>query len=276
MRFTHTVGNRSPTKTTTRSSKGLWDEDERSGNTEAVVQDCEDESGEEPSGSSSVHDGSSSGESLGEPSSNDRISVINSIVVDDMPPKPRNRKSVSFGALHVREFSVAMGDNPSVQFGGPPIRLDYDQGDQEYSIISVDDYESSRGDRRSVAELRVPAVLRRKWAGRDPSLERQIFRTQCQRRRTAAAKIEHDKWYYTLEKAKRGLVKKLQFNKEPKSQADLWCQQYREKRSSIVSKEPTKSKLQMLSCWQPSRATHNATGRKKKSARVQDISMFFV
>lgn len=183
----------------------------------------------------------------------------------------KDRRGVSFGHLHVREFPVVMGDNPSVQFGGPPIRLQYDEGETEYVMIGIDEYEMGRGDRRTLAELRVPATLRRKWVGSNPSLERQVFRTQCQRRRTAA-NTDSDEWHFQLERVKRGMLKKFQLNKEPKSEAEHWCQQYKIQRQ-FAGREPVKSQRRFLLCCQINWRQKKWQRRKKQ---IQDISIFFV
>jgi hypothetical protein len=161
--------------------------------------------------------------------------------VSDPNKSPERRRSVSFGKLHVREFPVVLGDNPSVQFGGPPIRLDYDNIEQDddaegeseynYTVLDLDDYERDRGDRRCQAELRVPAIVRRQWVGRDRAVERQVYVAQCQRRRTANAKTEWDDFYFAFERVQRGAVKKLGLQSRPSSQEGLaaqqWCQHYK-------------------------------------------------
>ena len=242
-------------KRSTRSIKGQIEEDECSGNTEVVVLNDEDEAGK------ATEQGShrESPEPISAPSD------------ADTSAKPKDRMRVSFGHLHVREFPVVMGDNPSVQFGGPPLRLEYDEGETECMMIGVDEYEMERGDRRTVAELRVPATLRRKWVGRNPKLERQVFRTQCQRRRTAA-RTDRDDWHFQLERMQRGMRKKLSLNKETQSQADHWCREYKKERQvshNMIVKEPVKPQRWRL-IWRQQRPP------SRKEKQVQDISMFFV
>jgi hypothetical protein len=126
----------------------------------------------------------------------------------------RSSNTVSFGNAHIREFPVVIGDNPSVLFGGPPLRLGYDEAsggseeDAEY-IVSVDDYEKRRAPhRRPATQLRVPPNVRREWVGYHPELERQVYYQQRARIHSVAS-AEHDEWNYLLECAVRGLTKRV-------------------------------------------------------------------
>jgi hypothetical protein len=126
----------------------------------------------------------------------------------------RSSNTVSFGNAHIREFPVVMGDNPSVLFGGPPLRLGYDEAsggseeDAEY-IMSVDDYEKRRAPhRRPATQLRVPPNVRREWVGYHPELERQVYYQQRARIHSVAS-AEYDEWNYLLECAVRGVTKRV-------------------------------------------------------------------
>jgi hypothetical protein len=198
----------------------------------------------------------------------------------------KKRSSVSFGLLHVHEFPVVLGDNPAVQFGGPPIRLDYATGPEDSTVLGVDEYERQRGDRRSLAELRVPATMRRQWVGRDRALERQVVITQYQRRRTANAKTEWDAWHYALERMHRGAVKKLGLRQAAsQSPASQWCQQHKQEKQQHQQQQQEQQQQQKPTCRKQEvkkAATYNVsvpkidtTARKKSRAR-QDITAFFV
>lgn len=139
-------------------------------------------------------------------------------------------RSVSFGTLHVREFPVAMGDNPSVQSGGPPIRLEYKIQQEEY-IVPVHEYEEQRDERRKQAELRVPASLRRDWVGHDPTVEQQVA-LQRRQRSHSVAMHEWDDWHYTMERVMRGVSKRFRKKKPDVSPADQWCRQYEKERKA--------------------------------------------
>lgn len=141
------------------------------------------------------------------------------------------KRNVSFGTLHIREFPVALGDNPSVQFGGPPIRLEYKNQQEEY-LFPVHEYEDQRQERRKSAELRVPASLRREWVGRDPKIERQVALHRRQRNHSIAMQ-DYDDLHYTLERVRRGVAKVFQRKKQPgtNSLADQWNRKYKKRQN---------------------------------------------
>lgn len=68
------------------------------------------------------------------------------------PTSPRSftKHRVSFSEVHVHEFAQWLGDNPSVS-QGPPIALSWNRVNT--TVIKIDDYETSRGRRRSEQEL---------------------------------------------------------------------------------------------------------------------------
>jgi hypothetical protein len=69
-----------------------------------------------------------------------------------------NHKHVTFNKIFIREYDMTLGDNPSVS-SGPPISLDlYYNPDTE--ILTIEDYESLRSQRRSRVQLLVPRDLR--------------------------------------------------------------------------------------------------------------------
>jgi len=68
-----------------------------------------------------------------------------------------SRKSVSFSTLQIREYGIIPGDNPSVVLGCPlAIGWEYD-GE---ITCSVEDYEESRPEPRTMIELRIPSLVR--------------------------------------------------------------------------------------------------------------------
>ena len=68
------------------------------------------------------------------------------------------RKVVSFGQVHIDEFRSAVGDNPSVMTGGPPIRLHYERGaTAKYSVLVGND----RPTKKRGSELILSADVRR-------------------------------------------------------------------------------------------------------------------
>jgi hypothetical protein len=60
------------------------------------------------------------------------------------------KSSVSFSSIQIREYDQTIGDHPNVSYG-PPISLDWNY--QALDSITLDDYESNRGRRRSFPQL---------------------------------------------------------------------------------------------------------------------------
>ncbi|CAB9530693.1 expressed unknown protein [Seminavis robusta] len=68
----------------------------------------------------------------------------------------KNNK-VTFTDVVVREYPICLGDNPAVMIGAP---LSIGWEVQSEGKLSLDDYESSRPDRRRSEELRIPSFVR--------------------------------------------------------------------------------------------------------------------
>ena len=66
--------------------------------------------------------------------------------------RPRRRGSVGFKEIQIREYDQTLGDNPSVSYG-PPISLDWEY--TEKTPVDLDDFESHRGERRSLREMQM-------------------------------------------------------------------------------------------------------------------------
>ena len=87
------------------------------------------------------------------------VGIKNNIVIDDddFDQIPRD-KSVRFSSVDIRDYSLCIGDNPSVS-RGVPISLDWDY-DEEHSH-DINNYEHSRfGDRRESEALKLPSLQR--------------------------------------------------------------------------------------------------------------------
>lgn len=65
--------------------------------------------------------------------------------------------SVSFGTVKIREHGIILGDNPAVS-SGAPITIDWDYFDED--LFDLDEYESTRPDRRSYSEMSIPERYR--------------------------------------------------------------------------------------------------------------------
>ena len=68
-----------------------------------------------------------------------------------------SHKSVTFTDVEVREYPICLGDNPSVLIGAP-LTIAWEA--QSEGKLSIDDYETSRPDRRCSEELRIPSFVR--------------------------------------------------------------------------------------------------------------------
>ena len=68
------------------------------------------------------------------------------------------KRTVSFGKLETREYSIALSDHPSCSFG-PPISLGWDFRDKE--AIELDHYEEQRAPRRSMHQMVLSYNVRR-------------------------------------------------------------------------------------------------------------------
>lgn len=90
---------------------------------------------------------------------------------------PDLKRTVSFGTLETREFSIELSDHPSCSYG-PPIQLGWDYHDQE--TRNVDEYETSRVPRRHVSDMILSYNVRRylllKRAGYTPAELRDAMR----------------------------------------------------------------------------------------------------
>lgn len=121
--------------------------------------------------------------------------------VEDAPGRPSKDNTISFRNIEVREYSRAIGDNPSVS-AGAPMSIGWEYNDPD--VLSVDEYESTRPPRRAHHEMVVPRSVRQdllmnEWGysrSQLASAVRDSNRTKTQRRTTVTnmdtpfAKIE--------------------------------------------------------------------------------------
>lgn len=81
--------------------------------------------------------------------------------VCSLPSSPKMmRKTVKFGSLRIREHAVVLGDHPCCS-AGCPLELGWEH--ESETELAVDDYETSRSERRSRKELRTTWLERREW-----------------------------------------------------------------------------------------------------------------
>ena len=65
---------------------------------------------------------------------------------------------VKFQNIEIRNYDMTLGDNPSCSYG-PPVQLDWDY--DEANVVSLDEYEESRGDRRMSYHMQMNARHRK-------------------------------------------------------------------------------------------------------------------
>jgi len=97
---------------------------------------------------------------------------LNSPSTEDLGSPSGNR--VKFNKICIREYQRCLGDNPAVS-SGPALSLSWNYN-QETEMLTVDKYESERGERRLRYELIVPRHLRE-----------QILKMECGVSRTEIA-----------------------------------------------------------------------------------------
>lgn len=91
------------------------------------------------------------------------------------------KRNVSFGSLKIRDYNVALSDNPSCSFG-PPVQLSWDYRERE--IVPLDSYEESRQPRRNPNDLVLSYYDRRLML---------LKQAKCSKREVKAAMEEVDR-----------------------------------------------------------------------------------
>ena len=69
-------------------------------------------------------------------------------------------RHVSFSKVQIRQYERTLGDNPSVS-SGPALSLDWTYN-TDTEILTIEDYEASRPERKTKVEMVVPRHLREK------------------------------------------------------------------------------------------------------------------
>mmetsp|Transcript_30704 Transcript_30704/g.66457 ORF Transcript_30704/g.66457 Transcript_30704/m.66457 type:complete len:346 (+) Transcript_30704:532-1569(+) len=143
--------------------------------------------------------------------------------------KKTERRNISFGNLEIREYARTIGCNPSVS-AGPPVGLDWTY-DPDHLVLELDEYEESRGPRRSYAEMAMPRAVRqdlliREWGVKQPVIAtavRDANRIKSSRRRTVHnINTPLEKMEYQIEKAKRNAAMKVRGKKTARQEYEKW------------------------------------------------------
>ena len=162
-----------------------------------------------------------------------------SCLVDNSSPKEGPKKTVNFDDVHIREFKVTLGDNPSVT-EGPPVTLDWTP--VATHVLGVDQYETTGGsngsssssrprEKRSSAELKMPSSVRKDL------LNGEHTKQEMKQAEAAARRIKSQRtlsmalvdmegielaWQSVLRK-----IKKWSKRNEPLEPAQIWIQQWK-------------------------------------------------
>ena len=128
--------------------------------------------------------------------------------------KTRNKKSVTFDSINIREYDVILGDNPACS-DGPPLSLDWTF--TESTSSTIDDYEEVRGYKRHRKFLYLSAITRRNllinrlgYSRSEVNVaEDNLKITKYQRKETKLISTSKEKRQVFLQSAHRKIKRKL-------------------------------------------------------------------
>jgi len=88
---------------------------------------------------------------------------------------------VTFGELEVRKYGIILGDNPCCEMG-PPITIDW--APFKSKSVPIEDYESTRGPRRTKDELQMGWIQRKQVLRKlDGATDEEMREAACQAQR---------------------------------------------------------------------------------------------
>mmetsp|Transcript_26950 Transcript_26950/g.41292 ORF Transcript_26950/g.41292 Transcript_26950/m.41292 type:complete len:216 (+) Transcript_26950:95-742(+) len=80
-----------------------------------------------------------------------------------VPTKSIKQRKIRFSDIEIREYSIILGDNPSVSCGAP-ITISWNHDEDTTEIIDVDDFEERRAkSRKNQEDLRIKSCTREVW-----------------------------------------------------------------------------------------------------------------
>lgn len=136
-------------------------------------------------------------------------------------------KSVDFDTIRIYEFTVGLGDNPSVRDGPPVCLHDYQQ---EYKV-SVEDYEAHKPQSRSMDEMRMDRAHRHSVLDNVEAAGLRKHMCEVNRikhqRRASYAMAEYESVQMVVERLSRSW-RKFRTRREPKCAAHQWNVSYKE------------------------------------------------
>jgi hypothetical protein len=101
--------------------------------------------------------------------------------------------SVSFSTVEIREYPIILGENPSVP-KGPPLTIDWQHFDED--SFELEEYESSRPDRRRYREMVVPFELRIDCLKRGGASTRDILKRSKEMEKIRIERYETQTMFY--------------------------------------------------------------------------------
>jgi len=133
--------------------------------------------------------------------------------LDDETEGPKMKRNVSFTSLDVREYSITLGDNPSVR-KGPPISLSWNYS--EGGSIDIEKWEEVRGPRRSKEQMLMGSIIRRSILENNAGISRkdileatsEVLRIKKNRNNSISRK-HFSRLEETLESAKRKMKRAI-------------------------------------------------------------------
>eukprot|EP00566_Odontella_aurita_P019712 CAMPEP_0113557134 /NCGR_PEP_ID=MMETSP0015_2-20120614/17625_1 /TAXON_ID=2838 /ORGANISM="Odontella" /LENGTH=294 /DNA_ID=CAMNT_0000458531 /DNA_START=337 /DNA_END=1221 /DNA_ORIENTATION=+ /assembly_acc=CAM_ASM_000160 len=145
---------------------------------------------------------------------------------------------LKFADLQIREYSRAVGDNPSVS-AGPPLSMGWEYN--EAQTIPLDDYESCRGPRRTSPEMAVPrsireSLLKNEWGVPRSDIAhavREVVRTKNRRRTTVQNMDKFARAEELAESARRKCKRFVLRKKRDSALYDEWRREAERARAAI-------------------------------------------
>ena len=140
----------------------------------------------------------------------------------------QTKPHVKFHQITIREYNRTLGDNPSVS-AGPPIALDWEYN-PESEILTIEDYEAQKPQRRRNVELVVPRNLREKllkfecgFSRRQIAQSVRSVQAVKQNRRQTVNNLHSSKTQEKLENFKRALGRVVGIRKSSEREIEiLW------------------------------------------------------
>jgi hypothetical protein len=166
---------------------------------------------------------------------------------DDGKERNKERKSVNFATIAIREFARALGDNPATT-NGPPLALDWDY--EDLGPLSVDEYERTRPPRRITDQMVIPGTVRERiLLSQTETTKHQIkqrigeVRNSRHKRQVTVAMQDFEEWHVVFEFLARKFRRMRSGISKQREQELLWeqAEDYRRKQQQVRSEDASSS-----------------------------------